>query len=110
MLSKKQKRWEKIRVCLRGQDKPLTTSEIFETISMQKDISLVRKTLQRDLMEMIEERIITQTSESPLRFHLIPVMKAKIEIEREEAMTLLKILSPDSRLYKKIEIAFGENV
>lgn len=105
-MTKKNRRWEKIRGYLAESKTPMMITEIYQKIILSVGDKVSRKTIQRDMEEMIEERIVIQIEDSPLRFRLAPVLKARIEIEREEAKVLMELLGPDSILYKKIKVAF----
>lgn len=66
-MDKKTRRQNRIRELIKRESRPLTVTELYRMLVIQVEGDLSRKTVERDVDEMISRREIKQASEAPLR-------------------------------------------
>lgn len=66
-MNKKMRRQNRIREIIRREKMALTVSEIFSLLAISIEGDISRKTVERDIDEMIARREIKQAGEAPLR-------------------------------------------
>ena len=110
----KEPRLELILKVLRDETEALTLSEIHEKMKLITNLEISRKTIQRDIFEMIQRGIIIQSSIRPLKVCLWGQFGAIINLSHEE-ITYLIVVLPDNhplniRLKRLIGIDGGERI
>ena len=115
-MTKRQKdpRLELILKILQDATEALTLSEIHKKMKLITNLEVSRKTIQRDIFEMIQRGIIIQSSIKPLKVSLWGQFGAIINLSHEE-ITYLIVVLPDShplniRLKRLIGIEGGERI
>lgn len=98
----KELRFKKIRECMRLKKRELTISEIHEWIMKVAGMNISRKTIQRDMDELIESRIVIQKEGMPITFSLISEKSYSLELELHEIDIILESLINHERLKDKI--------
>lgn len=98
----KEIRLNKIRSCMNLAENDLTISEIHKWILeyVKKDIG--RKTIQRDIIEMITRGEIIQKGGFPSRFKLSKATNYNIELNLHEVDLIIELLSNNPAIQKKI--------
>lgn len=91
-MSTKAHRLQKIKECMRMRGDDLTITEIYESIVKSYHIDVSRKTIQRDMEELIEKKIVRQKEGSPLKFTLIQNKSYNIKLTINEIDEILEIL------------------
>lgn len=95
-------RWSKIKSYLRTQSEPSTVTEIFEALTRQNNLETCRKTISRDLFEMMEAGIVGSTPGIPQRFVLMKSFQIELSLTLEELDFLLSIIPQQHQLYSKM--------
>lgn len=98
----KELRLLKIRGYMRSVDGGSTISKIHNWIQCNTQMKITRKTIERDIYEMIERKEIIQKEGYPIRFHFISNRIYQIELTLEEINSVLELLTDRSDIYKKI--------
>lgn len=93
-------RWQKIKNYLRMQSSPSSVSEIHEALTRRMNIEVSRKTIERDLLDLVEERLIVVQEGVPQRFKLGQPDKIQITLTTEDLLYLLEIIPVTHRLYR----------
>lgn len=75
---------------MKGEDTTIT--EIYEYLRFRAHVQVSRKTIQRDMDELIEKRIVLQKEGCPLKFSLIEDKTCRIELNIQEIDELIEIL------------------
>jgi arginine repressor len=101
-MNEKYKRHEAIKKLMLRENKELTTTELFEKLKALNFL-ITRKTVERDLLELIEEKVVRQTEGIPIKFFLVKEMEIFIKFNREEVDELLKYIPSDSLIRRKFE-------
>jgi len=97
-MQRKELRFTKIRECMRLLDENVTISEIHEWISKCTQVKVSRKTIQRDLEELIERRIVIQAEGCPLRFRLLATKIYCFKLGLDDVDQLLESISHNSKI------------
>lgn len=99
---KKNFRQQKIKECMRKLDRIVTITEIYEWIFKTCHIDVTRKTIQRDMDELIERKEVLQREGCPLRFSLIETKTYQIELTLVEVDEVLASLTNKPAIQEKI--------
>lgn len=91
---------------LRLQSAPLTVTEIHEALVDRLDLQASRRTITRDLEELLEDGLI-KSDGIPKRFFLCNENEVILRLTREEAHYLLGSISTPNSLIKKLKIILG---
>lgn len=101
-MNKKMARFLKIKDFLRKKGKEMTVTEICEHISEQAGAKISRKTIQRDMDELVNSHQVIQINKFPLHFKIKEKRLCKIQLSQDEINTILKSLKNKPQLLKKI--------
>ena len=101
-MNTKQQRLKKIRFFLRSQTDPQTISEVFEAIVNRHGEEVSRKTIERDLDELLEAKALTLLPGTPSKFKLIAIEEVEISLTLDEARKIILALGESSELGAKI--------
>ncbi len=108
-MSKKIIRQHKIKECMRKLDRLVTVTEIYEHIYKASHIDVTRKTIQRDMEELIERKEVLQQEGCPLRFSLIESKTYQIELTLKEIDEVLESLTSKPMIQEKIISQISDN-
>ena len=101
-MNAKQLRIKKIKTFLRLQSGPQTITEVYEALVKRLGEEVSRKTIERDLDELIETRVVSLMPGIPARFTLVSGLEIELTLSLKELEHILTLLDPDSELAKKI--------
>jgi predicted DNA-binding transcriptional regulator YafY len=101
-MNKKAERLKKIKQFINLQRKEFTITTVFSALFADAD-EVSRKTIERDMRELIEEGVINIKEGIPNSFMRIMPEKFEINLTRDEIHELIVILSAESELKKKLE-------
>ena len=103
LMNAKQQRLKKIKSFLRLQSSPQSITEIFEALVSRLGEDISRKTIERDLDQLIEERSVTLMPGTPARFQIIEVHEIEVILTKDEINTIISNLGEDSEIGKKLK-------
>jgi predicted DNA-binding transcriptional regulator YafY len=101
-MNTKQQRLKKIRSFLRSQSDPQTISEVFDALVNRHGEEVSRKTIERDLDELLEAKALALLPGTPSKFKLIALEEVEIPLTLDEARTIILVLGEGSELATKI--------
>ena len=101
-MNTKLKRLKKIKSFLRSQADPKSITDVYEALVRRLGEDVSRKTIERDLDEMIEARVVSLMPGVPSRFMLVAGVEIELTLSLKELEHILTLLDPDSELAKKI--------
>ena len=99
----KNDRINKIKNFLRMQASPVTVTEIHEALSKRMHLDVSRKTIERDMIEMFEMKLVSVISGVPSKYSLNKPTDIELILKVEEIETILKLLEPTSDIYQKLQ-------
>ena len=98
----KNDRINKIKSLLRMQASPVTVTEIHEALSKRMHLDVSRKTIERDMIEMMELKTVSVISGVPSKYSLNKPTDIELVLKVEEIRILLQLVKSDSELYCKL--------
>lgn len=101
-MNTKQQRLRKIRSFLRSQTDPQTISEVFEALINRFGEEVSRKTIERDLDELLESKVLILLPGTPSKFKLIAIEEVELQLSIDEARAIILALGEGSELGAKI--------
>lgn len=101
-MSIKNERIRKIKNFLRLQSGPMTVTEIHEALSKRMHLDISRKTIERDMIEMLEAKTVSVISGVPSKYILDKPNEIEICLKVGEIDLILKYLDPTSEIYQKL--------
>jgi hypothetical protein len=104
-MNKRIERLRKIRNFLRLQSGGVTVSEIHEAMVNRLDLKISRKTIERDVIDMVEDGYLGILSGLPTRYQLIKPVEVELALKVEEIRLLIELLDQNSELYQKLKRA-----
>ena len=99
---RKPERHKKIKSFLRLQSSALTVSEIHDALTTRINLKVSRKTIERDMDEMIELNLILLSSNNPARFVYTEDSEFDINLKKHELQMILNQVDPKSEIYFKL--------
>jgi predicted DNA-binding transcriptional regulator YafY len=107
-MNAKLQRHKKIRSFLRSQSSPQTITEVYEALVNRLGQDVSRKTVERDIDELIESRIVILMPGLPTRYQLAACEELEIILTVQEIGEILSKLEEKSELKLKLKkmIAF----
>jgi hypothetical protein len=84
------------------QASPVTVTEIHEALSKRMHLDVSRKTIERDMIEMFEMKLVSVISGVPSRYTLNKPTDIELVLKIEEIQFLLALMKSDSELYCKL--------
>ncbi len=106
-MNKRIERFGKIKNFLRFQSGAVTVSEIHEALVKRIGLDVSRKTIERDIIEMLEAGLICIFPGMPKRYQLIKSTEVDLTLKVEEITLLLDLLDQDSELHQKLKRSLG---
>lgn len=85
------------------QSAAVTVTEIHEAISRRMHLDVSRKTIERDMIEMVESNIVSVANGVPSKYTLNQPTNIEIILKVEEIELILKHLDPSSDVFKKLQ-------
>ena len=101
-MNTKQQRLKKIKSFLRLQSSPHSITEIFEALVSRLGEDISRKTIERDLDQLIEEKSVTLMPGTPARFQIIELSEIEVIFTKDEINTIISALGEESEIGKKL--------
>lgn len=102
-MNAKQQRLKKIKSFLRLQSSPQSITDVYEALVSRLGEDISRKTIERDLDQLIEERSATLMPGTPARFQIIEVQEIEVILTKDEINTIISALGVDSEIGKKLK-------
>ena len=102
-MSTKIDRIKKIKSFLRLQSSPVSVSEIHEALSKRMHLEISRKTIERDMSELIDGITVTVHKGVPSKYVLNKETGFEITLNEDEIRTALQNLEGGSPLYLKLK-------
>jgi hypothetical protein len=84
------------------QASPVTVTEIHEALSKRMHLDVSRKTIERDMIEMFEMKLVSVISGVPSKYSLNKPTDIELILKVEEIRILLQLVKSDSELYCKL--------
>lgn len=103
VINSKLVRLKKIRSFLKHQSYPQSISEIHDALIRRLGVDVSRKTIERDVLEMEEDRKLKPWPGNPTKYSLLGQPEIEIPLTTDEIQILLKLLGPDSQLSDKLK-------
>ena len=104
-MNKRIERTGKIKNFLRFQSGGVTVSEIHEAMVKRMGLDISRKTIERDIIDMVDEGLLGQSPGMPTRYQLIKPVEVDLALKVEEITLLLELLDQNSELHQKLKRA-----
>jgi hypothetical protein len=102
-MNKRVERRVKIKNFLRFQSEAATVSEIHEALVKRMGFDISRKTIERDIMDMVDEGMLGVFNGMPTRYLLTKPIEVELALKVEEINLLLELLDQNSDLYQKLK-------
>ena len=104
----KTERLELILAILKDLERPLSISEIHQALTREKPLEISRKTIHRDLREMLQRGTVRTCADSTL-FELSarPLNELRLELTNEEATYLIVILPQEHSVNQRLRKMMG---
>ena len=85
------------------QANPVTVTEIHEALSKRMHLDVSRKTIERDMIEMFELKLVSAITGVPSKYSLNKPTDIELILKIEEIETILKLLEPTSDIFQKLQ-------
>jgi predicted DNA-binding transcriptional regulator YafY len=102
-MSKKKDRLSKIKNFLRRQSVAVTISEIHDALSKRMHLEVSRKTIERDVKDLVDQASLIEIIGVPSRFLISKDTEIDVRLKCDEVRTILSFLDPLSDLYRKLK-------
>lgn len=102
-MSIKSERINKIKSYLRMQSSPVTVTEIHQALTKRMHLDISRKTIERDMADLLEKNDVTVTWGTPSSYLLNKPQEIEILLKREEIESILEKINPDSEIHLKLK-------
>ena len=85
------------------QSEPVTVTEIHEALSLRMNLDISRKTVERDIIEMVENQLVLAFVGVPSKFTLNKTAEIELSLKVEEIQAILKLMERvDGELFRKL--------
>ena len=85
------------------QSDPVTVTEIHEALSLRMNLDISRKTIERDIIEMVENQLVLALVGVPSKFTLNKTAEIELSLKVEEIQSILKLMErDDGELFRKL--------
>ena len=85
------------------QSDPVTVTEIHEALSLRMNLDISRKTVERDIIEMVENQLVLAFVGVPSKFTLNKTAEIELSLKVEEIQAILKVMEgEDGELFRKL--------
>ena len=71
------------------QSEPVTVTEIHEALSLRMNLDISRKTIERDIIEMVENQLVLAFVGVPSKFTLNKTAEIELSLKVEEIQSIL---------------------
>ena len=102
-MNAKFKRIKKIKDFLKSQSVSSTITEIHKTLKNRFGLDISRKTIERDIDELVEERIVLFLPGLPTRYKIIPQNEIELNLTKEEIRTIISNLGESTEISMKLK-------
>lgn len=102
-MSTKIERIKKIKSFLRLQSSPVSVSEIHEALSKRMHLDISRKTIERDMSELIDGKSVSVLNGVPSKYILNKESSFEVTLNEDEIRMVLQSLDAGSALYLKLK-------
>ena len=92
----------KIKNFLRLQSTPSTVTEVHEALSKRFSLDISRKTVERDMLDFVDQGVVACHPGVPARFSLNKPTEVEFILTIEEITLILGLISPESELHRKL--------
>jgi molybdopterin-biosynthesis enzyme MoeA-like protein len=106
-MNTKLERLKKIKNLIRSQSSPLTISEIHEALVKRLGLEVSRKTIERDIDDLIEARILIVLPGMPARFELIVQDEIELVLKVQEIKEIIEVMGIESEISQKLKKLLG---
>lgn len=90
------------------QSNPVSVTEIHEALTKRVHIDVSRKTIERDMIELTENKIVGVHPGIPIRYFLTKPVEVEVSLKVEEVQLILQVLDQDSELFIKLKKIINE--
>ena len=101
-MNSKIQRMKKIKSFLRLQSSPQSITQIHEALVRRLGLEISRKTIERDIDDLLEAGRLTILEGSPAKYSLAGAQDIDITLRVDEINTLISLLRPESELALKL--------
>jgi hypothetical protein len=84
------------------QSEPVTVTEIHEALSLRMNLDISRKTIERDIIEMVENQMVLASIGVPSKFTLNKTAEIELTLKVEEIQAILKVVDAEGELFWKL--------
>jgi predicted DNA-binding transcriptional regulator YafY len=99
----KNERLEMILNILKGTESSLSITKIHQSLTRENSGGISRKTIQRDLREMLQKGTVRTSADSTLyEFSARPLSELRLELTNEEATYLIIVLPEDHSVNQRL--------
>ena len=88
------------------QSTSVTVTEIHEALTKRLSLRVSRKTIERDMVELMDTKCVSSVQGMPARYVLNKIDEILIRFRPDELKYILDRLEPDSDLYLKLALHF----
>ena len=103
-MNSKDERISKIKTFLRMQSASVTVTEIHEALTKRMGLRVSRKTIERDMAELVDRSNVAFIHGVPAKFVLNKTDEITIRLKPEELKYILDRLEPDSELFLRLAL------
>lgn len=86
---------------------PLTQKDIVDKVLSYEELKVSRKTIQRDVLEMVKKGLIYSKSLAPVTFYSRPGDEFVLRLTNEEATYLIVIVPEEHDVNKRLKNMMG---
>ncbi len=98
----KSDRINKIKSFLRMQSGPVSVTEIHEALTKRVNLDVSRKTIERDMIELTENKAVSTHPGVPVRYFLSKPLEVELSLKVEEVQHILQVIDQKSELFSKL--------
>ena len=84
------------------QSEPVTVTEIHEALSLRMNLDISRKTIERDIIEMVENQIVLASLGVPSKYTINKTAEIELSLKVEEIQAILKVVGAEGELFWKL--------
>lgn len=101
-MTQKSKRIEKIKSFLRLQSFPATITEIHEALVKRMHLDVSRKTVERDMVYLVDQEVVSAQKGIPSRFVLNRPKEFIVSLKHAEVIQIIECMPLESDLIKRL--------
>lgn len=84
------------------QSSPVSVTEIHEALTKRVNIEVSRKTIERDMIELTENKAVNFQPGVPVRYFLNKPIEVEMSLTVEEVQRILQVIDQKSELFYKL--------